>query len=244
VVAGRQENYLGTAALTKGDYIHDALKQADLILSVGYDNAEKPTDILGIHGIPVININFTKSHFDYVYSPYMDIIGDIGNVFWQLCEADIDTSAWDFSEIYRINEKNKKKILENLRLEDDADFLMPRRLAKELREVLADDDILALDNGLYKVWLARNYPARRPNTLLLDNALATMGAGYASAMEAKRLNPDVSVVCVTGDGGLMMNLGDLETAVRLGLDLVIIVLNNHSYGMIKWKQLGAGLRDF
>lgn len=174
----------------------------------------------------------------------MDIIGDIGNVFWQLCEADIDTSAWDFEEIYEINEKNKKKILAHLALEDDTDFLMPRRLAKELREVLADDDILALDNGLYKVWLARNYPARRPNTLLLDNALATMGAGYASAMEAKRLNPEVSVVCVTGDGGLMMNLGDLETIVRLGLDLVIIVLNNHSYGMIKWKQLGGGHRDF
>lgn len=65
---------LGTAALTSGDYIHDAIAQSDLILSVGYDNAEKPTDILGINGIPVININFSKSHFDYVYSPYLDII--------------------------------------------------------------------------------------------------------------------------------------------------------------------------
>jgi acetolactate synthase-1/2/3 large subunit len=75
--------------------------------------------------------------------------------------------------------------------------MMPRRLTKELREVLADDDILALDNGLYKVWIARNYIATKPNTILLDNALASMGAGYPSAMEAKRLSPDNKVVCVT-----------------------------------------------
>ena len=73
MVAGRQENYLGTAALTSGDYIHDAIAKSDLILSVGYDNVEKPTDILGINGIPVININFSASYFDYVYSPYLDI---------------------------------------------------------------------------------------------------------------------------------------------------------------------------
>lgn len=214
-----------------------------MILSVGYDNAEKPTDILGLHGIPVININFTQSYFDYVYSPYLDVIGDIGNIFWHLCESDIH-QHWDFENIYRINEINKQKIEQNLSLEDPYPYLMPRRLSKELREVLADDDILALDNGLYKVWLARNYPARKPNTILLDNALATMGAGYASALEAKRLNPGQKVVCVTGDGGLMMNLGDLETVVRLGLDLVIIVLNNHSYGMIKWKQQSGGMHDF
>ncbi|MCH8518354.1 acetolactate synthase large subunit [Candidatus Gracilibacteria bacterium] len=244
VVHGRQENYLGTAALTSGDYIHEAIKKSDLIISVGYDNSEKPTDILGIHGKPVININFMKSHFDYVYSPYLDVIGDIGNIFWHLSEKNIDASAWDFSEIYSINKENKKKIEENLSLEDDFSYLMPRKLTKDLREVLADDDILTLDNGLYKVWIARNYPARKPNTLLLDNALATMGAGYASAMEAKRLNPDKKVVCVTGDGGLMMNLGDLETIVRLKLDIVIVVLNNHSYGMIKWKQQAQHFGDY
>ncbi len=122
--------------------------------------------------------------------------------------------------------------------------MMPRRLAKELREVLAVDDILALDNGLYKVWIARNYRARKPNTILLDNALATMGAWYASAMEAKRLHPDKKVVCVTWDGGLVMNLWDIETAVRMNLDIVIVVLNNSSYGMIKWKQQGWGFEDY
>ncbi len=244
VVLGRQENYLWTAALTSWDYIHDAIAESDLILSVGYDNAEKPTDILGINGKPVININFVKSNFDYVYSPYLDIIWDIGNTFWQLCESEIDSAHWDFTKIYEINQHNQQKIQDNLSLEDDIPHMMPRRLAKELRECLADDDILALDNGLYKVWLARNYPARRPNTILLDNALATMAAWYPSAMEAKRLNPDKNVVCVTGDGGLVMNLWDLETAVRMNLDLVIVILNNSSYGMIKWKQQWGWFDDY
>ena len=244
VVGWKQTSYLGTAALTSWDYIHDAIARSDLILSVWYDNAEKPTDILWINGKAVININFVKSNFDYVYSPYLDVIGDIGNTFWQLCESEIDSSNWDFSQIYKINEENKEKIKANLSLEDDAPYMMPRRLAKELREVLAVDDILTLDNGLYKVWLARNYRARKPNTILLDNALATMWAWYASAMEVKRLNPDKKVVCVTWDGGLVMNLWDIETAVRMKLDLVIVILNNSSYGMIKWKQQWGGFDDY
>jgi acetolactate synthase-1/2/3 large subunit len=97
---------------------------------------------------------------------------------------------------------------------------------------------------LYKVWIARNFKAKKSNTVLLDNALATMWAGYATAIEAKRINPDSNVVCVTGDGWLVMNLWDLETAVRLKLDITIVVLNNSSYGMIKWKQAWAWHKDF
>jgi acetolactate synthase-1/2/3 large subunit len=244
VVAGNHENYLGTAALTSWDYIHDAIAESDLILSVWYDNAEKPTDILGINGKPVININFVKSNFDYVYTPYLDIIWDIGNVFWHLCEEKINSSNWNFSDIYEINAENQKKILDNISLEECIPYMMPRKLARDLREVLADDDILTLDNGLYKVWLARNYPARKPNTILLDNALATMWAWYASAIEAKRINPDVNVVCVTGDGWLVMNLWDIETAVRMKLDMTIVILNNSSYGMIKWKQQWGWFDDY
>jgi acetolactate synthase-1/2/3 large subunit len=107
-----------------------------------------------------------------------------------------------------------------------------------------EDDILALDNGVYKVWFARNYPSYHYNSLLLDNALATMGAGLPTAMLAKLLNPDLNVLAVCGDGGFMMNSQELETAVRLNLDLVVIILNDSAYGMIKWKQAGMGFKDF
>jgi len=244
VVEWCEQQYLWTAALTSGDYIHDALDKADLILSVGYDPIEKPTKIISGKTVKLIHINFYMSESDRTYAPFMGVIGDIWNIFWKLFEFEVDNSHWNFSEIYDINEKNKQKIRENIKLEDGYSFMMPRRLSKELREVLWEDDILTLDNGLYKVWLARNYTAYKPNTVLLDNALATMWAGLASAMEAKRLNKDKKVVCITGDWGLVMNLWDLETAVRLELDIVVVILNNSNYGMIKWKQKNAWFNDY
>ena len=103
---------------------------------------------------------------------------------------------------------------------------------------------MTLDNGVYKLWFARNYECYRPNTMLLDNALATMGAGLPSAMTAKQLNPKRKVVSVNGDGGFLMNSQELETAVRMELDLVVIVLTDNAYGMIKWKQEGVGFDNF
>jgi len=244
VVDERLSQYIWTAALTSGDYLHDIIDTADLILSVGYDAIEKPTTVVWTQGTKTIHINFYSTEIDPVYAPYLEVVWDIWNTFWQLDEIDVDNSSWDFDEMYKINWENRKKIEQNISLEDEHDYMMPRRLSKELREVLWDDDILTLDNGLYKVWLARNYPAYKPNTILLDNAFATMWAWVASAMEACRLNPDKQVVSVTWDGGLVMNLWDLETAVRLWIDLVIVILNNNSYGMIKWKQTWAWFENY
>ena len=106
------------------------------------------------------------------------------------------------------------------------------------------DGIIALDNGMYKIWFARNYPAYSPNTVLLDNALATMGAGLSSAMMASMVHPDRRVMAICGDGGFMMNSAELETAVRLKLDLVVLLLRDNAYGMIKWKQEDMGFKDY
>ena len=106
------------------------------------------------------------------------------------------------------------------------------------------DGILALDNGVYKIWFARNYKARQQNTVLLDNALATMGAGLPSAMASAMVYPGRKVIAVCGDGGFMMNSQEMETAVRLGLDLTVVILNDSSYGMIRWKQANMGFADW
>jgi acetolactate synthase-1/2/3 large subunit len=106
------------------------------------------------------------------------------------------------------------------------------------------EGIVTLDNGVYKIWFARNFPAAHSRTLLLDNALATMGAGLPSAMAAKLVYPDRPVVSVCGDGGFMMNSQEVETAVRLGLHLVVIILRDDAYGMIKWKQSDLGFTNF
>jgi acetolactate synthase-1/2/3 large subunit len=114
----------------------------------------------------------------------------------------------------------------------------------DIRHVMPADGIIALDNGMYKIWFARNYPAAMPNTVLLDNALATMGAGLPSAMAAKIVYPKRRVMAICGDGGFMMNSQELQTAVQLGLDLVVVVLRDDAYGMIKWKQANMGFANY
>jgi acetolactate synthase I/II/III large subunit len=129
--------------------------------------------------------------------------------------------------------------------EDDARFpLVPQRIVADVRKVMPADGIISLDNGMYKIWFARNYRAAAPNTVLLDNALATMGAGLPAAMMASILNPGKRVMAVCGDGGFMMNSQEMETAVRLGLDLVVLILRDDSYGMIRWKQQVGELPDW
>ena len=109
---------------------------------------------------------------------------------------------------------------------------------------MPDDGIVALDNGMYKIWFARSYRSPVSNTLLLDNALATMGAGLPSAMMAALMYPGRRVLAVCGDGGFMMNSQEIETAVRLGLDLVVLILQDDAYGMIRWKQAVDKFADF
>jgi acetolactate synthase-1/2/3 large subunit len=114
----------------------------------------------------------------------------------------------------------------------------------DIRQVMPDDGIIALDNGVYKIWFARNYKAHKPNTVLLDNALASMGAGLPSALAARIVYPKRKILAICGDGGFMMNSQEMETAVRLGIDLVVIVLRDNAYGMIKWKQINMGFANF
>ncbi|MBE7203248.1 MAG: acetolactate synthase large subunit, partial [Parafilimonas terrae] len=118
------------------------------------------------------------------------------------------------------------------------------RLVHDVRQVIPEDGIVCLDNGMYKIWFARNYRTYVASTLLLDNALATMGAGLPSAMMASMLHPDRRVLAVCGDGGFMMNSQELETAVRLKLDLVVLVLDDQAYGMIRWKQAVDKFPDY
>ncbi|HKI70051.1 MAG TPA: thiamine pyrophosphate-dependent enzyme, partial [Verrucomicrobiae bacterium] len=97
---------------------------------------------------------------------------------------------------------------------------------------------------VYKIWFARNYKAYSTNTVLVDNALATMGAGLPSAMAAKIVHPSRKVMAICGGGGFMMNSQEMETAMRLKLDIVVLILRDDAYGMIKWKQAGMGFKDF
>ncbi len=240
VVDENDTRYIGTAALSSHDFVHKALRRADLILMIGHDIVEKPPAIKESVQ-KLIHINFLPAEIDDVYTPDIEVVGDISYALWALTEA-VEVQSWDFSKFYEIKAKFNESIAKKAQSNDFP--IKPPRFVTALKNVLPKDSILSLDNGMYKIWIARNYPAYRQNSVLLDNALATMGAGLGAGMAAKLLRPDRKVVVIAGDGGFMMNVADLETAVRLQLDLVIVILNDNGYGMINWKQRSMQLADF
>jgi len=241
VVDERHERYIGTAALSDHDYLHCAIDRSDLIINVGHDVIEKPPFFMEKGGKDVIHINFEAANIDDVYFPQLNIVGDISSSINRLADK-VGKLSQDFSFFKRVKDEVNTHVTKYF--EDTRFPMLPQALVKVLRDKLDAEDIVTLDNGVYKIWFARNYDCYRPNTMLLDNALATMGAGLPSAMTAKQLNPKQKVVSVNGDGGFLMNSQELETAVRMGLDLVVIILTDNAYGMIKWKQEGVGFDNF
>lgn len=190
----------------------------------------------------VIHMNFFPSEVDDTYFPQLDVIGDIASNVNSLSNALSRQEHWDFDYYIRLAEEIRTRLSKYF---GDTRFpILPQKAVRTIRQTLAAEDIVTLDNGVYKIWFARNYRCAQPNTLLLDNALATMGAGLPSGMAAKMVNPNSKVVAVCGDGGFMMNSQEMETAVRLNLDLTVVILNDNSYGMIKWKQAGMGFENF
>ena len=242
VVDEDNELYLGTAALSSGDYVHCAIEKADLIVNIGHDVVEKPPFFMEPGGQTVIHINYKAAEVDQVYFPQLEVIGDIAGSVERLGSRLDGKLQCDRSYYTALHHEIASHISET---SDDERFpMVPQRVVADVRSVMARDDIVALDNGIYKIWFARNYIANEPGTILLDNALATMGAGLPSAMMAAMLSPGRRVLAVCGDGGFMMNSQELETAVRLGLNLVVLVLNDAAYGMIRWKQDQLGFPDY
>ncbi len=242
VVSEMHPLFIGTAALSDHDYLHCAIDYADLIINIGHDVVEKPPFFMQHGGTKVIHINFKSASVDNVYFPQLEVVGDISDSLTRIAAQTQKTISHDFAYFFKIQKHIQKHI--HLGENDDTFPVKPQRLVWDVRKAMPDNGIIALDNGLYKIWFARSYPAMLQNTVLLDNALATMGAGLPSAMAAAKLYPDRQVMAICGDGGFMMNSQEIETAVRLKLNLVILVLNDNAYGMIRWKQYGMDLPDF
>jgi acetolactate synthase I/II/III large subunit len=242
VVDERNPKFLGTAALSDNDFIHCAINRADLIINVGHDVIEKPPFFMKEGGTKVIHVNFFPAQIDAVYFPQFNVIGDIASSIEGLTKHVEQQSHWDLSYYGRIKEEVDTHLSKYV--EDKRFPILPQRLVHIIRKSLPEDGIVTLDNGVYKIWFARNYKCYQPNTLLLDNALATMGAGLPSAIAAQLMNRDKKVISVCGDGGFMMNSQELETAVRLNCNMVVIILNDSAYGMIKWKQEGMGFDNY
>ncbi|QEL26202.1 acetolactate synthase large subunit [Bosea sp. F3-2] len=240
-VPGGSNLYMGTAALSERDYVHDAVDKADLIISIGHDTVEKPPFIMGPTGPQVIHVGYQSATVEQVFFPHAEVVGDVGPSLEALADR-IEGKLPNAGALLPLREEILAKIAD--RADEERWPVTPQRLIHDIRKVMPENGILALDNGMYKIWFARNYRTYVANTVLLDNALATMGAGLPSAMMAAMLHPERRVMAVCGDGGFMMNSQELETAVRLKLNLVVLILDDGAYGMIRWKQAVDDFPDF
>jgi acetolactate synthase-1/2/3 large subunit len=242
VVDERNPRFVGCAALSSGDFVHAAVAAADVIINIGHDVIEKPPFFMRTGGTEVIHVSFRSAEVDPVYFPQIEVIGDIANAIWQIKEHIMAQPHWDFGKMLKAREA---EVAHTATMTGDQRCpIYPPYAVEQIRAIMPSNGIICLDNGVYKIWFARNYRAHTPNTVLLDNALATMGAGLPSAMASAMVYPDRKVMAICGDGGFMMNSQEMETAVRLKLNITVLILNDNSYGMIRWKQANMGFKDW
>jgi acetolactate synthase-1/2/3 large subunit len=196
---------------------------------------------MGPGGPTVLHVGYLPATVEEVYFPHAELIGDIGPSLKLLADR-IEGKLPNAGALLALREGILSHIAE--RAKERRFPLTPQQVVHDVRQVMPEDGTVCLDNGMYKIWFARNYRTHVANTLLLDNALATMGAGLPAAIAVAILYPRRRVLAVCGDGGFMMNSQEMETAVRLGLNLVVLVLQDNAYGMIRWKQQTDGFADF
>lgn len=222
------------------DYVNCGIDGADLIITVGYDIVEYPPYLWnGNLDKTIVNVDYVESVPDRYFNPNVEIIGDVAASIQALAAAlpkKREFSIFKDTRIF-VEEKINSPVRKSYPP-------LPQAVVESVRNVLGRRDIITLDNGIYKLWFSRLYKTYAPNTVILDNALATMGAGLSSGITAKLLHPERRVLAICGDGGFMMNCQELETAVRYNVPIVVLILNDNAFGFIKWKQKKMHFQDF
>jgi acetolactate synthase-1/2/3 large subunit len=229
-----------TVGLQNRDYQLSGLEEADVVIAVGYDFVEVAPRLWNAgRDKRIIHIDTLPAEVDECYLPAVEIVSEIGEALRALTPA-CDTR--EFAE----DPPLKRTVLAELSAHagDQSVPLKPQRILSDMRRVLSDDDILISDVGVHKLWIARLYPAAEPNTVIISNGFATMGIGLPGGIAAKLAAPERRVVVVTGDGGFLMNVQELETARRLGTPFVTVVWQDGGYGSIRWKQQARFGRTF
>jgi acetolactate synthase I/II/III large subunit len=224
---------LGTVGLQSRDYALAGFDDADVVITVGYDLVEhSPANWNPDRDKRIVCIDTVAPEVDEHFMTEVDLVGDLDHILTRLAEElrdapyEVDGSRLNDIVLGRFEAAK----------DDDAFPMQPPRALWEIRQALGRRDILISDVGMHKLWIARMFPAHEPDTVFIANGLAGMGIALPTAIAAKLVKPDCKVVTVSGDGGFLMNVQELETAVRLRTAVVNVVWENHQFGSIVWKQ--------
>lgn len=222
-----------TIGIPQKDYVNKIIEEADLVITVGYDIVEYAPSKWNMSGnTKIVHIDARPSHINKLYQPVVEVVGDISDSLYNIMRR---TSSKE--EPVKVLETKAKMLAEHESYANDNAFPMkPQRILNDVRKVMGPHDIVISDVGAHKMWIARHYNCYEPNTCIISNGFATMGIAVPGAIAAKLINPDKKVLAIVGDGGFMMNNQELETALRIGTPIVVLIFNDSSYGLIKWKQ--------
>ncbi len=233
------EHCLFTMGLQGRDYINLAMDEADLVIAAGYDLVEYSPEFWNHGEKKIIHIDFDPAEIDDAFPVTVDIASDVADALWQINEQ-LNVRFGDKLPLFDIKQRAKLRsaILDDFGQEkDDKGFPMkPQRILWDVRQALGPADILLSDVGAHKMWISRYYQCEDANTCLISNGFCTMGFALPGAIGAKFAHPDRKVMAICGDAGFLMNVQELETAVRLKVPLVCMVWCDGEYGLIKWKQ--------
>ncbi len=233
----RDELSLMAVGLQARDHVLTGFDRADLVVSVGYDPVEyAPARWNPDHTTAIIHIDTQPAEVDAAYRPAVELVGDIDGSLRRLL-ALVGARRPGAPERLVHDDLRQELLRELDAYRDDTGWpIKPQKAIADLRRALEPDDIVVSDVGAHKIWIARLYQAYEPNTVIISNGFAAMGIGVPGAIAAKLVHPERKVVAVVGDGAFLMNSQELETARRIGTNIVVMVWRDDGYGLIDWKQ--------
>ncbi len=255
VISDKSERHLQTIGIQEADHALIAMKDADLVIAIGYDLVEySPKFWNGKLDKKIIHIDFTPAEVDTYYPLIVEIAADI--------ELTIDSILLELEKEKKINphingyprydmpelfKKIKKQVVQKIsEYQNDTSYpIKPEKLVIDVRRLLDKNDIVISDVGVHKLWIAKIYDTYNPNTCIIPNGFCSMGFSVPGAIAAQLVFPDKTIVVMCGDGAFLMNIQELETAVRLKLPIIIIVWCDNEFGLIALKQkMEFGQTDF
>jgi acetolactate synthase I/II/III large subunit len=246
VISDKSDHHLQTIGIKEADYVLTALKKADLVIAIGYDLVEySPKHWNGNLKKNIIHIDFTPAEVDTYYSPNIEIVADIEYTIKAILDelekekrSNLNLEGFPLKEIPALFMKIKKEVTWRIeRFRNDFSYpIKPEKLIVDVRNILDDDDIVISDVGAHKLWIAKAYNTYLPNTCLITNGFCSMGFALPGAIAAQLVKPEQKVVVMCGDGGFLMNVQEIETAVRLKLPIIIVIWCDGDFGMISLKQ--------
>jgi acetolactate synthase-1/2/3 large subunit len=233
VIPFSNELSLGSVGLQASDYVSCGFNQADVIICVGYDIVEYHPHLWNKEKkAKIIHIDFAPAEVDEYYIVECGVVGDIGRALHAI--AEIVTPRQEF-----LATNLRQVIVDEMaaHVDDSAFPIKPQKIMWDLRQSIKPDDIVISDVGAHKMWMARMFQTERPNTCIISNGFASMGIAVPGAIAAKLTYPESTAIAVTGDAGFMMNSQELETALRIGTPIIVLIWNDSEYGLIHWHQL-------